>query len=582
MSKHTLGKGSRTMNKDVRILIVEDSPTQAEQLKHLLEEQGYTANVAGNGRQALAAAKKYNPTLVISDVVMPEMDGYTFCKELKSDDRLKDIPVILVTQLSSAHDVITGLECGADNFILKPYDEKYLLSRIQYILTNLELRKREKTRIGVEIYFAGQKYFITSERQQILDLLLSTYETAVQQNKELVKTRDELKALNEQLEQKVEERTSDLKEEIAERKRTEEMLRKVNRALNVLSQCNQALIRARDEQGLLGEICRIIVELGEYRMAWVGFAEEDNAKTVRPAAQSGYEEGYLEGAKVTWADTERGQSPIGVAIRTGSIDIARDVQTDPRFKPWREEALKRGYHSAIGLPLTIDKTNIGGLAIYAAEPDAFDTMETNLLMELADDLAFGITSLRTAVERKQAEKAVIKEKTFTETALNTLSDIFFVFDVSGKFLRWNKTASTVLGYTDEEISAMRPTDFFSGEDIQRVTETIGKVMKEGNASVEASFVTKDNKKIPYEIFGSLLKDPDGNYIDICGVGRDITDRKKFEDELRKREEELKNRVKELEDFYNMSVGRELKMKELKEEIESLKDELTKYRRDKDI
>jgi PAS domain S-box-containing protein len=147
---------------------------------------------------------------------------------------------------------------------------------------------------------------------------------------------------------------------------------------------------------------------------------------------------------------------------------------------------------------------------------------------------------RDITERKKAEEALRNEKTFIDSALNALSDIFFAFDIGGKFLRWNKIGNTILGYTDEEISKMKPTDFFSGEDIQRVTEAIGKVMKEGNASLEASFVTKNNRKIPYEISGSLLKDTSGNYIGICGVGRDITERKRAEEELRKSEERLRS------------------------------------------
>src|SRR4030042_1788245 len=166
------------MNKDITILIVEDSLTQAEQLKHLLEEQGYMVNIAANGRQALSMIQKYHPTLIVSDIMMPEMDGYTFCKEIKSDEKLKHIPVILVTYLSDPNDIIKGLEAGADNFIMKPYNEKYLLYLIQHILVNREFRKKESIQMGVEIFFRDQKYFINVERLQILNLLLSTYETA--------------------------------------------------------------------------------------------------------------------------------------------------------------------------------------------------------------------------------------------------------------------------------------------------------------------------------------------------------------------------------------------------------------------
>ncbi len=125
------------------ILIAEDSQTQAEQLSHYLSTRGFAVTVARDGRQALAAAHHSKPAMIITDVVMPEMDGYTLCKEIKSLEALKDVPVVLLTSLSGPQDIVRGLECGADSFIRKPYDDKYLVSRVEYILTNVELRKTE-------------------------------------------------------------------------------------------------------------------------------------------------------------------------------------------------------------------------------------------------------------------------------------------------------------------------------------------------------------------------------------------------------------------------------------------------------
>jgi two-component system, sensor histidine kinase and response regulator len=184
----------------VEILIVEDSPTQAKRLQHILEQQGYHVTIAANGREALEAAQGRKPGLIISDVIMPEMDGYELCHRVKSDARLADIPVILVTTLSDPQDVIRGLECRADNFILKPYDERYLLGRVQFVLVNREVRQSEQTGMGVEIFFNGRKHFITADRLQILNLLLSTYEAAIQRNKELSVARDDLRRLNSDLE----------------------------------------------------------------------------------------------------------------------------------------------------------------------------------------------------------------------------------------------------------------------------------------------------------------------------------------------------------------------------------------------
>jgi diguanylate cyclase (GGDEF)-like protein len=169
----------------MEILLAEDSPTQAEKLRYLLESEGYATRTATDGKQALAAARQHRPALIISDVMMPVMDGFTFCKEIKHDERLEDIPVILLTSLSDIRDIMKGLECGADNFIRKPYEDQYLLARVDYLLMNHEMRKSQKLQMGMEIYLGGQKHFITAERQQIVDLLISIYEDAIHINKEL-------------------------------------------------------------------------------------------------------------------------------------------------------------------------------------------------------------------------------------------------------------------------------------------------------------------------------------------------------------------------------------------------------------
>jgi len=176
----------------VEILIAEDSPTQAEQLKHYLSASGYSVRMVGDGNQALAAALENQPAMLITDVVMPEMDGYTLCRKIKSSKTLKDIPVVLLTSLSRPQDILKGLECGADSFIRKPYDDKYLVSRVEYILANQELRRTDRLQAGVQLQFDGRAHFITAEKQQILDLLISTYEGALQINEELETKQREL------------------------------------------------------------------------------------------------------------------------------------------------------------------------------------------------------------------------------------------------------------------------------------------------------------------------------------------------------------------------------------------------------
>ena len=187
------------MDNDNEILIVEDSLTQALKLQFILEQHDYRVAAANNGREALDYLDEHTPTVVISDIVMPEMDGYEMCRQIKDKSSLKDIPVILLTSLSDPVDVIRGLQCGADNFITKPYQENFLISRIKSVLINRDLRKTASGEWGFEIFFRGEQYTITSDRMQMVDLLFSSFESAVQKNQELESVIRELKSTRDEL-----------------------------------------------------------------------------------------------------------------------------------------------------------------------------------------------------------------------------------------------------------------------------------------------------------------------------------------------------------------------------------------------
>jgi diguanylate cyclase (GGDEF)-like protein len=183
-------------------------------------------------------------------------------------------------------------------------------------------------------------------------------------------------------------------------------LRRVNRALLVLGECNQALVRAGEEEALLADVCRILVDHGRYRMAWVGYAECDAGKSVRPVAKAGDDDGYLDGARIGWGDDELGHGPSGEAIRTGQAQVNRDFRSNPAVAPWRAEALRRGFESSVAIPLEGEVAPLGVLCVYAAEPDAFDGAELRLLEELAKDLTFGIVTLRSREAHRRADAMV--------------------------------------------------------------------------------------------------------------------------------------------------------------------------------
>ena len=181
------------------ILIAEDSATQSFLLQHVLEENGYRVVAAANGRLALEALAGCHPVLVISDVQMPEMGGYELCRRIKAHATWREIPVMLLTSLSAPQDIIRGLECGADNFVVKPFEKETLIARIHSVLTNRALSQPGDESDGIEIEFAGERYVIEAGRRQILSLLLSTYETAVKTNLDLIQAHEDLKAAQAQL-----------------------------------------------------------------------------------------------------------------------------------------------------------------------------------------------------------------------------------------------------------------------------------------------------------------------------------------------------------------------------------------------
>jgi hypothetical protein len=190
-----------THSEPISILIAEDNPTQAERLRQILEGEGYGVAEAHNGRVALEMLQSARPSLIISDVVLPEIDGYELSRRVKENPAYDTIPVILVTTMSDAADVLRGLECGAENFVLKPYEADYLLECVRHALISHSERRAEAPCTPVEVTFNGETHAITANRLQILNLLLSTYAAAIERNKELQRSREELQNVNTRLNQ---------------------------------------------------------------------------------------------------------------------------------------------------------------------------------------------------------------------------------------------------------------------------------------------------------------------------------------------------------------------------------------------
>ena len=322
---------------------------------------------------------------------------------------------------------------------------------------------------------------------------------------------------------------SDLKFALAERKRAEQEMRRLNRALKTLSECNQVMVRAADESELLREICRVLVEDGGYRLAWAGFADDDEAKSVRPVARAGFDEGYVDQLQVTWADTERGRGPTGTAIRTGQPCVARRTSTDPAFGPWRAEATQRGYASAIALPLITNSKPLGALSIYATEPDAFDAEEVRLLTELANDLAYGIAALRARADRALAKEALRQEERYRALVVAS-AQIVWTTNAQGEVADDIPTWRAFTGQSEQEIKGWGWTEAVHPDDRQSTAALWSRAVETRSLYDTQFRVRRHDGEYRYlAARGVPVLEADGSIREWVGTCTDITERKQAEE-----------------------------------------------------
>jgi len=340
----------------------------------------------------------------------------------------------------------------------------------------------------------------------------------------------ELKKSRDELEIKVRERTSELK------LKTDELWH-TNRALRTISACNQILIHSNSEEELLSELCAVIVKESGYKMAWVGYAENDKYKTVKPVAFSGFEVGYSEKAIITWADTERGKGPTGIAIRSGQTTICHNMQTDKNFKPWRAEAVKRGYNSSIVLPIKENGKTFGALSIYASEPEAFNKEEINLLTELSEDLSYGILSIRNNIERRKAEEKAAESYKLYRIIFENSEDGMFLTSPDGRIFDSNPAGTRIFGYTREEFIAIGRSGLLDTSD-PRLPVYLERRLRDGQATGELAFIRKDGRKIECEVTSRIFHNEKGEEFTSMII-RDVTEKKRTRQELVNREKELR-------------------------------------------
>ena len=344
----------------------------------------------------------------------------------------------------------------------------------------------------------------------------------------------------------------DLNRMLEVRERADTELHDLNRTLMVLSSCHEALVRATGEQELLDEMCRILVERGGHALAWIGFAEPGGAKRVRPAATFGAA-GYLDTFEVSWGEDELGQGPTGTAIRTGQPVFIRDTLTDDSFRPWRANAERFGLRSTIALPLGRDLPAFGALCIYSAEPNRFNEREVRLLLELVNDVAYGVQSLRADARRRQVEDEVrLQDRRFRALVENGADGIALVGD-DATILYMGSSITRILGYAVEDVQGRSGFEFLHPDDVEEVAKHIQKSIAHPASVVVATTRArrKDGTWRSFEIaFTNLRGEPSVQAI--VANFRDITERLESERSQRESDERFRQIAESIREVFWMT------------------------------
>ena len=571
------------MTKDIRILILEDQAIDAELVEEELREAGIDfSSLRVDTRDAFQRAlTEFGPHLILADYQLPSFDGLEALDMVRTQS--PEVPFIFVSGVLGEEVAIEMLHAGATDYVLKQRLSR-LGPAVRRALSEVEERAWRR-KAELETMFrsllldnATDSIFVSDLEGRIVYVNKAAYETrgysegellgagleklAMPEYARILKLRIEyllrsgdstfesghLKKDGTLMPVEIHARLAEIggtrmiievARDITERRRAEQELRRVNRALRTITELNQVLVVAADEPDLLREICRIIVEVGGYSLAWVGFAEQDGEKSVRRMAAAGGAEDYLEGLQITWGEGGPGLDPTGEAIRTGKPKISQAPGSRSGVGLLPDQGPGAPLAWSMALPLTANGRTFGALSIYAQELEAFAADEVKLLRELADDLAYGIMALRARAERMRAEEELWESQERFALFMRYLPGVAYIKDHEGKILYLNEYLEKVYQWNVKECLGKTDFDLWPAEVAEKIREDDLYVLSTGECIERIDEIALEGKPIVYltykfPIFRAGSEPLSGS------VSIDITDRLRAEQRLKESEEQLRH------------------------------------------
>jgi PAS domain S-box-containing protein len=329
-------------------------------------------------------------------------------------------------------------------------------------------------------------------------------------------------------------------DEITERKNNENRINKLYRLNATLSQINQNIVKIKNRDELFKKICRVCVEYGKFRMAWIGLIDQ-KTKKIRPVTHYGHEKGYLKKISIHTHDKPTADPPTNLAIKKGDFVIIDDVKKELN-RSWREEALKRDYKSLVSIPLKLRGNPIAILNIYSSQPHFFTEEEAiNLINEIGGDISYAIDSIETQKEKEKLESKLKKAGKSLKESENKLRSIVSTVPIglgiaSERKIRWtNNNLLQLLDYKKEEIIGKKTSKLYpSDEEFKRAGDKFyGELGEKGRATVETKWKHKDGRILDMHLTGELLdrKEPSKGLV---FAGLNITDLKNAERTIKER------------------------------------------------